>query len=340
MTKVPKFRRARIRQLVRQFKENGLKMMLEHPANVRDLLNLVDTPWLGEIDFSRLQQIKTTFIRRDYRHLESDIVLTAPLGPPGRSRKKLLIYILIEHQSEPDRLMPLRLADTQVQIFRYQMRRWSQADRSLARLRFSPVLPVVFYTGERHWEQVGTLADLIERGEEFRALTPIVERPLYLNLPDLSAAKLQRGGGYFGWVLQTAFPPPLRLSTLDSSAKQERGFEEGRNMSGRNIQSTEFRRGMRRNLRQQSRSRPFFPAFFPIRYSCHSSSSVLPCSLPLAYAALLTPPSEARPLGGWDAPISSSVENFMHVPAYAVLAWLGCSALLRARRSLRRWCQV
>jgi hypothetical protein len=59
----------------------------------------------------------------------------------------------------------------------------------------------VFYTGLRRWPQIGTLADLIERGEEFRQLTPIVERPLLLNLPELSAAKLQRGG-YFGRVLQ------------------------------------------------------------------------------------------------------------------------------------------
>ena len=122
--------RLRIRELVRQFKENGTKLLLEHPANVRDLLSLVHTPWLDEIDFRHTQQIKTTFIRRDYRHLESDIVLTAPLAGPRKSPgRKLLIYVLIEHQSEPDRLMPLRLADSQLQIFRYQVRQWSQTHR-------------------------------------------------------------------------------------------------------------------------------------------------------------------------------------------------------------------
>jgi predicted transposase YdaD len=175
---------------------------LEHPANVRDLLSLLDAPWFDDIDFGHLQQIKTTFIRRDYRHLESDVVLTAPLAGPGRLRKKVLIYILIEHQSEPDRLMPLRLADSQLQIFRYQVRKWSPSHRSPIRARLSPVLPVVFYTGLRRWPQVGTLADLIERGEEFRAVTPIVERPLFVNLPELDAAKLEQDGGFFGWVLR------------------------------------------------------------------------------------------------------------------------------------------
>ena len=179
-----------------------MKMLLEHPANVRDLLSLLHAPWLNEIDFGQLEQIKTTFIRRDYRHLESDIVLTAPLVGPDRLQKKLLIYILIEHQSEPDRLMPLRLADSQLQIFRYQVRKWSRTHRSLARVQLSPVLPVVFYTGLRRWPEVGTLVDLMERGDEFRAVTSIIERPLFVNLPELSASQLEHDGGYLGWVLQ------------------------------------------------------------------------------------------------------------------------------------------
>jgi hypothetical protein len=195
-------RRSRIRELVRQFKENGMKAMLEHRANVRDLLSLLHPPWFDEIDFGRIEHIKTTFVRRNYRHLASDVVLTAPLGGTGRTRKTLLIYILIEHQSEPDRLMPLRLADSQLQIFRYQMRKWPQDSRLAARARLAPVLPVVFYTGVRRWPQVGTLADLIERGDEFRAVTPIVEQPLFLNLPEIDAAVLERHGGFFGWVLR------------------------------------------------------------------------------------------------------------------------------------------
>jgi hypothetical protein len=41
--RMARLQRGRIRELVRQFKENGMKMMLEHPANVRDLLSLLDT---------------------------------------------------------------------------------------------------------------------------------------------------------------------------------------------------------------------------------------------------------------------------------------------------------
>jgi len=82
------------------------------------------------------------------------------------------------------------------------VRKWSQSHRSLARVQLFPVLPVVFYTGLRRWPEVGTLVDLMERGEEFRAVTSIIERPLFLNLPELPARQLEHEGGYFGWVLQ------------------------------------------------------------------------------------------------------------------------------------------
>ena len=207
-----KLRPRRIRELVRHFKENGVKLMLEHPANVRDVLRLADVPWFDEIGFDRIQEIKTTFIRRNYRHLQSDIVFTAPLSGSGPAERKLLIYILIEHQSEPDRLMPLRLADSQLQIFRYQVRQWLKTHASEAHVRLSPVLPVVFYTGLKHWTEMGTLTDVIERGDEFREVTPIVERPFFLSLPELSANQLAVKGGYFGWVLRLVQQRHLRVA--------------------------------------------------------------------------------------------------------------------------------
>ena len=195
--------RTRLRELVRHFKENGIKLLLEHPLNVRELLLLLSVRWVKQIDFATLQLVKTTFIRRDFRHVESDIVLSAQLRPAGRkgSPRRLLIYLLIEHQSEPDRLMPLRLVDYVVQIFNYQLRQWSRSQKSLSNFHLQPVLPIVLYTGTRSWPSVGTLADLIERGQEFRDLTPIVEKPFFLNLTSLSESDFSKGR-CFGSVLR------------------------------------------------------------------------------------------------------------------------------------------
>src|SRR2546421_12893509 len=80
----------RLLQIVRQFRENGLKLLLEHPANVSDLLHVAGAEGLDLIDWDGLSLDRTTCVQRDYRHVESDVVLHAPVRGQGRSRRRLL----------------------------------------------------------------------------------------------------------------------------------------------------------------------------------------------------------------------------------------------------------
>src|SRR5262245_6606255 len=141
--------RARIREIVRQFPQNSMKLLLEHPRTVRDLLRLTGTSLLKRIDFTRMRRDPTTYVERDYRHVESDIVLTAPLKSRKRrrSRRTIWIYILIEHQSELDPLMPFRVLEYVVMIYKAQLREWAKSHDTFTGFRFQPVLPIVFYTG-------------------------------------------------------------------------------------------------------------------------------------------------------------------------------------------------
>jgi len=68
---------------------------------------------LGRIDFGALSVDPTSYVSSDFRHVESDLVLTAPFRRAGgsRRRKPVTLYLLIEHQSQPDRLMILRILD-------------------------------------------------------------------------------------------------------------------------------------------------------------------------------------------------------------------------------------
>lgn len=214
--------KSRIRQMARQFPENGIRLLMEHPLNVRDLLCVLRDNVVERIDFTRLKSVKTTFVKRDYRRAESDIVLTAPLlSKTGkRLRREIVIYILIEHQSQPDRLMPLRVLDYVIQIFNYQIRQWTATHKSTSKLRLQPVLPVVFYTGSRNWNHVGRLVDLVESGELFERETPLME-PLFLNLPKVSAKRLTAQGGFFGWVLrliQCQTDKPMQFKNLVEQA--------------------------------------------------------------------------------------------------------------------------
>jgi predicted transposase YdaD len=193
---------ARIQEIVRQFPENGMKLLLHNPQNARDLLALAGTDLLGQMDFARLAVDPTSYVASDFRHVESDLVLTVPLRTGrGRKGKTLTLYILIEHQSEPDRLMALRVLDYMTQIWKAQARAWGQRHGSLASVRLQPILPVVFYTGTHRWAKIGRLVDLIEMGSLVEDVTPAY-KPLFVNLPDLPAEELGTTGGCFGWVLR------------------------------------------------------------------------------------------------------------------------------------------
>jgi predicted transposase YdaD len=188
-----------------------MKLLLENSWNVRDLLLLTREEVVELIDFDRLTLVPTTFVQRDYRHVESDVVLQAPVRrPAGQRRRKLLIYILIEHQSEPDLLMPLRVLEYVVQIYKTQIRDWSKRHRSFAGIRLQPVLPVVFYTGIRPWDRIGSVADLVELRERFQGLIPALE-PLYINLSAIEPGILESEGGFFGWVLRLVQQRRARL---------------------------------------------------------------------------------------------------------------------------------
>jgi len=203
----------RIREFARNFPENGMKLLLEHPKNVRDLLMLVGRDIAERIDLDGLRYVKETFVRRDYRHVEGDVVHTAPLRTEPRGRERVCIYILIEHQSEPDRLMPLRLIDYVVQILRFQERDWERQHGSTDGIRLQPVLPVVFYTGEKRWPALGALPDLIDPAAGFREWTPRMDS-FFVNVRAIEPGALEAFGGFFGHVLRLVTARRARRSTF------------------------------------------------------------------------------------------------------------------------------
>jgi len=191
-----------VEQIVRQFPENGLKHLLQNPRNIRDLLTLGARDFVDLMDTDQMRLVSTTFVKRDYRHIESDLVLVAPYrNTDARDERKLVVYILIEHQSKPDRLMTLRLLDYVVQIYNFQVRRWSQRHGSVAGVRLDPVLPILLYTGTRRWETVEPLVDLMEAGAAFTSVMPTLD-PVFVNLPQIEPEVLERDGGVLGWVLR------------------------------------------------------------------------------------------------------------------------------------------
>ncbi len=221
-------------ELVRNFRENGLKLLLQEAGNVRDVLALTGRTLRGEPDFARLKVARTTYVTAAYRHLTNDIVLQLPYRTRAGGRKRTLtLCILIEHQSEPDALMIFRVLEYLVQIYKEQIREWRKRHAgSLAGFAFQPVLPIVLYTGSRRWDAIEALVTLVTGGEEFADVVPEF-RPLFVNLPALAPEELEASGGAIGWVLaliqkRDADPHEYRALLARAVAHLERMAEEER----------------------------------------------------------------------------------------------------------------
>ena len=83
---------------VREFPDSGTKWLLASPENVCGLLKILDLELANRLDFSQLQQEKTSFVLDSLRRQESDLIFRAPFKEvTNETEREILIYILIEH---------------------------------------------------------------------------------------------------------------------------------------------------------------------------------------------------------------------------------------------------
>jgi hypothetical protein len=166
---------------IRNFPENGLKVLLEHLANVHDVLQILHVKLVPRIDFGQMRVEAAHFVQRDYAHLESDLVLQAPLRPARKGKlQAVTIFVLIEHQSEPDRFLVFRVLEYVVAIYKRQMLAWERKHKNLDDFQFQPVLPIVLYSGTRTWDKLEALTALMAQAEGLEDVLPEFT-PLFLN---------------------------------------------------------------------------------------------------------------------------------------------------------------
>lgn len=95
------------KKVIREFNDRGALWLLEDPANLRDLLRLLEPDLADLLDFSRAERVPRTFIPADLRKRESDLMVSVPFRDSAGG--ELWVYVLLEHQSRPDRWMAARL---------------------------------------------------------------------------------------------------------------------------------------------------------------------------------------------------------------------------------------
>src|SRR5580698_970049 len=91
------------------------------------MLLLLCEPRADAIDFSALTVERTHFVKPNYAHVALDLLLKAPFRVNGVGEpRSIFIYILIEHQSAPERFFTLRLAEYMLDAYKMQKRAWDK----------------------------------------------------------------------------------------------------------------------------------------------------------------------------------------------------------------------
>ena len=128
------------------------RRVLGEPANAASQLRATLPDGLVEwLDLDRLTRVPGNFVDATLRWRHSDLLFTAPLA--GR---EAFVYVLVEHQSSADPLMPFRM-------LRYVVRIW---DRYLTEhpeaTRLPAVIPLVVYHNRRPWTSPVQVLDLLD----------------------------------------------------------------------------------------------------------------------------------------------------------------------------------
>ena len=182
---------------IREFADRGVLWLLESPQNLADLLHLLAAELAARLDFTRAERRNRSFVPPNLHKQETDLLYRVPFVEPGGQAREVLIYLLAEHQSEPDEEMGLRFLSYLVQVWEAERREWQQKRIAKGERRLHPIVPILLYTGTRRWERVPSVADMMDLPTLCARFQPWHET-LFLEPvrnPDGDAAKFSGGLG-------------------------------------------------------------------------------------------------------------------------------------------------
>jgi hypothetical protein len=180
------------------FPDRAIRRLLEDPHNLRHLLAAVLPDLVARFDFDHVERVDRAFLLDDWRRRESDLLFRLPFQPARGDEAALpaLVCLLIEHQSEPDPWMPLRVLVYAALYWEREWKTWASQHSRGELFHLSPVIPIVFHTGPHPWRTYRELAELIGGPEELQAFAPRWQ-PLFWDLTERSPQEYLELAGEF-----------------------------------------------------------------------------------------------------------------------------------------------
>jgi predicted transposase YdaD len=180
------------------FPDRAIRQQLQNPRNLRDLIATLLPERVGQFDFEHVEPVDRTFLLDDWRRRESDLLFRVPFQPGSATEAipPVLVCVLLEHQSDPDPWMPLRILVYAALFWEREWKAWEAQHPRAERPRLSSVIPIVLHTGPQPWRTYRQLADLIGGPEELRAFAPRWQ-PLFWDLAERSPQEYLNMAGEF-----------------------------------------------------------------------------------------------------------------------------------------------
>ncbi|RME93711.1 MAG: hypothetical protein D6767_00455, partial [Candidatus Hydrogenedentota bacterium] len=121
------------------------KLLERQEFAIQIVQDAMPVKYAKKVDWNTLTQLKSSFIDDDLKSHQSDVLFEVLT----KNKKKIKLYILFEHKSYVDK-------KTLFQLLRYTLRMYE----GMIGNEFVPVIPVVFYHGEKKWAVPTSFHDL------------------------------------------------------------------------------------------------------------------------------------------------------------------------------------
>ncbi|MCG9129794.1 Rpn family recombination-promoting nuclease/putative transposase [Candidatus Poribacteria bacterium] len=184
---------------VAHFPDKSARWLFKEKENLRGLLEIVANDLVEYIDFEQLVELNRSFISDALREQESDMVFCVPYQTAA-NKDDLYIYILLEHQSTVDPIMPFRVLFYMCQIWDAQRRELESGNIPRQEWRLQPILPIVFYTGKSKWQNHFSLKNLIDLPDSLYRFVPQYDT-LFLDVKETTEEDLTKTNHSLGLLL-------------------------------------------------------------------------------------------------------------------------------------------
>ena len=160
-----------MKKVIREIKDNSYKQILSEPELfcqfIRDFIN-IDV--LKDVKPENIEDYTERYLPLTSENRDTDVVKLINIF-----EKELIIIALVETQTKVNFLMPLRILDYCVYIWKEWCKdREKEKKGSTKRkgFRLPPILPIIYYSGTGKWSAPENFIDKVEHSNIFKEYIP------------------------------------------------------------------------------------------------------------------------------------------------------------------------